>query len=456
MFSKAFSFLKVAKDAKPIVDSSKIKGEFRYWRFRVLYATLFGYASYYLVRKSISIAIKPIQDELGYTKAQLGIILTIFGLTYGVSKFINGFVGDRTNPRYFMALGLICSAIINILFGLSSSLIAFGIFWILNGWFQGMGWAPCSRTLVQWFSPKERGTKFSICNTSTSVGAAAVTFLNGYLVVKYGWRFCFFVPASIAVLGALFILNRLRDRPQSLGLPAVEEYTGEELDIAEAEEDSSDMYKKTVKKYIFGNPMMWIICLANFFVYVIRYAILDWGPTFLAESRGVDLMQASWIIGGYELAGIIGMLIGGLAMDRLFKGFGGRTCAIYMGLCTAVIFAFWKFPIQSLKINGLLLWTMGFLIYGPQCLIAVIAANLVPKKVAAGAVGLTGLFGYLSTVVSGWGLGAIVDRFGWNTGFLVLVFAAAIGTLLFVISWNTNPHLPGSAAHEEHKNKVTV
>ena len=456
MYSKAFSFLKPAPNAEPINDKQKMDKMFKYWRLRVLYTTLIGYSAFYLVRKSLSVAMPAIEQEFDFSKAHLGIILTIFGITYGVSKFINGFVGDRTNPRYFMALGLICSALVNVFFGLSSSIIAFGLFWILNGWFQGMGWAPCSKTLVQWFSAKERGTKFSICNTSTSIGAAAVTFLNGYLVVKYGWKACFFVPATLAALGALFILNRLRDKPQSLGLPAVEEYTGEEPDIGEAEEDNSDAYKRTVRKFIFGNPMMWIVCFANFFVYVVRYAILDWGPTFLSETRGIDLQQAAWIVGGYELAGIAGMLVGGLAMDKMFKGFGGRTCAIYMALCTAVIVVFWKFPIQTLTLNGLLLWAMGFFIYGPQCLIAVIAANMVPKKVAAAAVGLTGLFGYLSTVISGWGLGAIVDKFGWNTGFLMLAISAAIGMLLFVISWNTNPHLPGSAAHEQHNSKATV
>lgn len=92
------------------------------------------------------------------------------------------------------------------------------------------------------------------------------------------------------------------------------------------------------------------------------------------------------------------------------------------------------------------------MIYGPQCLVAVIAANMVPKSAGAAAIGLTGLFGYMSTVISGWGLGAIVDRYGWNTGFLLLVFSAVIAMILFILLWNSNPHLPGTKAYAEHGN----
>jgi len=311
---------------------------------------------------------------------------------------------------------------------------------------------PVAKSLVNWYAAKERGVRFSIVNTACSIGASGVVFLNGFLIVRYGWRACFYVPAGIAILASLFILNRLRDRPQSLGLPPVEEYVGEEPDISDADSKNAMSYKDIVMKYIFLNPGMWIVSIANFFVYVIRYSVLDWGTTFLTESKGVDIAQAAGIVGGYEIAGLLGMLVGGWAMDKLFKGYGGRTCTIFMALCTLFIFIFWKLPVQSIALNGLLLWGAGFMIYGPQCLVAVIAANMVPKSAGAAAVGLTGLFGYLSTVLSGWGLGAIVDNYGWNIGFMMLVLASIAAMLCFILLWNRNPHLPGSKAYADHEN----
>lgn len=436
-----FGFMKPVPDAPRIADEGEMRKTYKYWRFRSMYAILIGYTGYYFVRKSLAVALPVIEEEFHIPKAHLGIILTVFGLTYGVSKFINGFAGDRTNPRYFMATGLLISALVNVFFGLSSGVVAFALFWIVNGWFQGMGWAPCSKTLVNWYSARERGVKFSIANTGCSIGAALVVFMNGWLIVRFGWRSCFFVPAAIATVVALFILNRLRDRPQSLGLPPVEEYRDEEPDLADTEHGKSATYKEVVKKYIFLNPWMWVVSLANFFVYIVRYVVLDWGTALLTQNKGIGIEDAANIVGGFELSGIAGMLVCGWLLDKVFKGYGGRLLALYMGLCAAFIFLLWKIPSNSLVVNGFLFWGTGFAIYGPQNIVAVIAANMVPKQAGAAAVGLTGLVGYLSTIVSGWGLGALVDRFGWSAGIFMLLISALIGMFLFLLMWNRNPHI---------------
>ncbi len=443
-----FGFLKPAPDAPRITDDVEMRGKYKYWRFRSLYSILIGYMGFYFVRKSLAVAMPYIGEEFGYSKEKLGLILTVAGLTYGVSKFINGFGGDRTNPRYFMALGLILSAGMNVLFGLSSAILFFFLFWILNSWFQGFGWAPCSKTLVNWFSARERGVKFSIVNTACTIGAASVIMMNGLLVKSFGWRSCFFVPAAIATVVSLFVLWRLRDRPQSLGLPPVEEYRGEEADLGDTEHGKGASYKEVVAKYIFKNPWMWIVCLANFFVYAIRYTVMDWGPTFLMEDKGVDIVEASGIVSGFEISGMVGMLVGGWALDKVFKGYGGRLLSIYMLLCALFIFLFLKLPVQYVSIfgnkvmlNGMLLWGVGFAVYGPQCLIAVLAVNMVPKQAGAAAVGLTGLIGYMSYVISGWGMGKFVDNHGWEAGLFSLVIFALIGVFLFLLLWNNNPHL---------------
>jgi len=377
-----------------------------------------------------------IEADLGISKADLGLFLTLHGVVYGISKFINGFWGDQTNPRYFMPLGLILSASMSLFFGLSSGVISFGIFWLLNGWFQGMGFPPCANSLTNWFSAKERGVKFSLWNTSHSIGAGLVLILNSFLVI-YNWRFCFIIPALLALAGAIFIVNRLRDKPESMGLPPVEVYKGETSESAGDELQGGMNFKQFVRKKVFGNPAIWFLCLANLFLYTIRYAILDWGPTFLTEMKGVELQKAGWLVASYEGFGVLGMLSSGWMMDRIFKGRGGRAALIYMLICTVAVFLFWKLPIGNPLFYGGLLCIIGFFIYGPQALVGIIAANLATKRAAATAIGLTGFFGYLSTVLSGWGLGMIVTKSGWNNGFLTLVFAGLAATLFFAFTWNS-------------------
>jgi sugar phosphate permease len=92
-------------------------------------------------------------------------------------------------------------------------------------------------------------------------------------------------------------------------------------------------------------------------------------------------------------------------------------------------------PVQSIALNTAILCAAGFFVYGPQCLVGIAVANLATKRAAATAVGLTGLFGYASTVLSGVGIGMLVDRFGWDAGFLMFVIAAVLGSLLFAACW---------------------
>ncbi len=222
---KIFHIFTPPPDAEMITDPDEVKIRYKYWRIRQLYSTFTGYAVFYFVRKNIPLALPVMENVLGISKASLGLFLTLHDLLYGVSKFLNGILGDRANPRYFMPLGLLLSALMNILFGLSAGLYTMGVVWMLNGWFQGMGFPPCARILSHWFSQKERGTKWAIWNTSHQVGAAIILVFAGYLAKYYGYQSCFFVPAVISIAVAIFLAERLRDTPGSLGLPPVEVYT---------------------------------------------------------------------------------------------------------------------------------------------------------------------------------------------------------------------------------------
>ena len=406
---------------------------FKYWQTRTIIATMIGYALFYFVRKNLSIAMPAMQADLGITKTELGLFLTLHGLIYGLSKFINGFIGDRVNARYFMVTGLVLSAICNVVFGFSSAVLVFGIVWMLNGWFQGMGFPPCARMLTHWVPPRELATKMSVWNTSHSIGAGLVVIVCGY-VVSLGWRWCFFVPSIIALLGAVGVWFTMRDTPQSVGLPAL---VPEGLTKEEAEhEDTSAEFKAFVRKQVFLNPYIWVIAVANFFVYVIRYVVLDWGPTLLSEWKGVSIEHAGWMVAAFEISGIIGMLAAGWATDRFFGGRSPRVCVFCMGFATLFIFLFWLLDTPPMWLASLLLMAAGFFIYGPQALVGIAAANMATKRAAATAGGFTGLFGYASTLVSGWGLGYLATNNGWSLAISVLIGIGITGTLVFMLAWN--------------------
>lgn len=415
-------------------SKEQIGAIFKSWQIRILAGTMLGYILFYFVRKNLSVAMPVMGKELGITKADLGLFLTLHGLIYGVSRFANGWLADRTNARMLMTTGLLLCALMNIGFGLSSAVVVLGIFWMLNGWVQGMGFPPCARLMTHWFEPRELATKQSIWNTSHSIGAGLVVILCGYLATT-SWRLCFFVPAALALAGSVVLWITLRDTPPSIGLPEVPGTEGS----APAHE-SNAQHGAFLKKAVFGNRYIWLLAIANFFVYIVRYGILDWGPTLLTEAKGIKLAHAGWMVAAFEISGVIGMLVAGYATDKIFGGRGARTCFFCMVGAGLATLAFWKLDSQSVLANTALLCVAGFFIYGPQALIGIAVANLATKRGAATAAGFTGIFGYLSTLFSGWGLGKLVDLRGWDAGLLGIVIASALGTLVFAAAWPGKAH----------------
>jgi OPA family glycerol-3-phosphate transporter-like MFS transporter/OPA family sugar phosphate sensor protein UhpC-like MFS transporter len=408
-------------------------------------------------------------------------------LIYGLSRFCHGILADRLNARYFMAAGLALCALANFAFGFgpdvssyitglssgprfASALILFmGSVWMLNGWLQGMGFPPCARLLAHWIPPYQLATKMSVWNTSHSIGAGIVVILCGYIMgdsiirnsqnlpilnpevapgilsnLEHGlgfgagaWRWCFWIPSGIAFLGAIALWFALRDTPTSLGLP---EIPGTERRRGSKEGESAET-KAFIRKAVFGNPLIWILGVANFFVYIVRFAVLDWGPTLLSQSKGVSLSHAGWLVAMFEISGIIGMLFAGWATDRLLGGRAHRTCVFCM-LGTAIFIAlFWMLPPTApIWLLFAFLCAAGFCVYGPQALIGIAAANQATKKAAATANGLTGLFGYASTVVSGVGLGALAQYYGWYYAYLAMIGTAVIGMGVFLLMWGAKAH----------------
>lgn len=183
-----FAFLKAPPDAAPISDKRELDARYRYWRRHILLTIWLGYALFYFTRKSFNAAVPEILASNVLTRSDIGLLATLFYITYGLSKFFSGIVSDRSDARYFMGLGLIATGVVNILFGFSSSLWAFALLWALNAFFQGWGSPVCARLLTAWYSRTERGGWWALWNTAHNVGGALIPMVVGAAALHYGWR----------------------------------------------------------------------------------------------------------------------------------------------------------------------------------------------------------------------------------------------------------------------------
>ncbi len=423
----------------PLLPVDKQEPLYKRLRWQIFLGIFFGYAGFYLIRKNFSLAV-PYLVEQGFSRGDLGFAMSAVAIAYGFSKFLMGLVSDRSNPRIFLTTGLILSASIFLLMGFvpwaTSSVPIMFILLFLNGWFQGMGWPPCGRTMVHWWSQRERGQIVSIWNCAHNVGGGLVgpLFILGMYLFN-DWRSAFYVPAFAAILVAVFAYVMMRDTPQSCGLPAIEVYNN---DIPEeySESDEKELTAKEIfMQYILPNKLLWYIAFANVFVYLLRYGILDWAPTYLKEVKHFTVNKSSWAYFFYEWAGIPGTLLCGWMSDKFFKGNRAMTGVVFMILVTIATVVYWRNPAGNPTVDMIALIAIGFLIYGPVMLIGLYALELAPKKAAGTAAGFTGLFGYLGgTVAANAIVGYTVDAFGWDGGFMLLIASCVISVILFLMT----------------------
>lgn len=470
------------------------KKSFKHWQWRIIIVSMVSYAIFYFVRKNFSIAMPGLTAEYGISNTSFGIIIGLGSMMYGLARFINGFIVDKVSTKVFMAIGLLLCAVANFCFGFGADLsylitgvhsgpqfvnmliLVMGVTIILNQYFQGMGYPPCARLLPTWIAPGQLATKMSIWNTSHSIGAIAASVVCGLIMSNMGadmsgdssilatieanlagsikgwenldvatqsskilayaghygaWRWCFWLPACFALGGALLIILGLKDKPQDVGFPEVEgTHTGKE-----ETSDKKGAHKAFLSHMVFKNRWVWTLAIANIFVYVLRVGVLDWGPKFLTEDRGMDIKSAAWSVAFFELLAIFGTIFAGWATDHIFKGRAHRMCVFSM--IGAVVFfgLFALLPGLPPVVSIFILALGGFCIYGPQALIGIGAANQATKEASATANGLTGILGYAGSALAAVGIGLIADNFGWNAVFLTFIAVGIVGVLIFVSMW---------------------
>lgn len=440
-----------------IQDKEKVDKMYKHWSFRIFYSVYLAYIIAHLCRKNIAVALPFIGQDLGYTNTQLGILGSSLYMTYGIGKFCNGILADRSNVRTFLPTAMIISAIANLcfaysavfitpghvsFFGLPSSTILLWIltfFWGANGWFQSMIFPPIAKALSYWLSKSERATKWSIWSTSHQLGVFTTVMLSGILIGHFGWKTAFGIEAVIVIITALWLFERLRDKPQSLGLPDIDVYKNEKIDEPEEEQKKQSMsYFEMFRKYIVCNKILWLLSIAYAFVYVIRFGTEDWFVKYLMEYKGDTLAIATAKLSSLAVVGSVGAIAAGWFSDR--SSSGSRipiNIIFFIGLGTCIFL----FHINTFDpFDYILAALIGAFTAGPQLLLGgVCALEATSKEVASAALGFAGMFGYVGAVLSASGTGFMIDLFqakfnnGWLGAVLFWISSSIIGIIMCII-----------------------
>jgi OPA family sugar phosphate sensor protein UhpC-like MFS transporter len=432
-------------DSLPIADAGTIDAIFKNRRLRVFVWLILGYGFFYTCRLSLSVAKKPMLDEGILSVEEMGIIGSVLLFVYAFGKFFNGFLADRANIRRFMSVALLLSAFANLAFGSMNNFYMFAALWAFNGWFQSIGSAPSVVSICQWFSRKERGTRYGVWAGAHNIGEG-LTFVGTALIVNaFGWRWGFWGPGLACVIVAIILYLNLADRPQTYGLPSVAEYKNDFSAGKPLNRPTAALQWMVIK-----SPIVWVLGLSSACMYIARYAINSWAIFYLQEGKGYELVQAASAMSAYPIFGLLGAIFSGFLSDKFFSAQCNVPTLLYGLLLIGSLSLFYYAPPGYILVDTIALAAFGFAIGGLIVFLAgLIAVDLMPIRAAGAVKGTIGLFSYLGAAGQDWVSGVLIDNtktvvdgvttYSFDSAFYFWISASVVSLLLALFAWNKKP-----------------
>jgi MFS transporter, OPA family, glycerol-3-phosphate transporter len=399
----------------------------------VLWVLWLTYGSFYFCRNNLGVALPGLQAELGYTKSQLGTVLMGLKLAYGVGQFINGQMAERWPPRRLLALGMLASAALNVIFGWATALYFLTFVWACNGYVQALGWPPTMRVAANWFPALQRGRAIGIVGTGYQLCGALTFVVAGWAAERFGWRGALYVPAGLVTFSAIHMMMLLKERPSA---------AHEVERMAEASINPTQSFRENLVVTL-TNPALWIVAVALCLLDACRYGFTDWGVTHLKEVIQDNVSTAAFKYAVLPCGGIAGALLAGWATDRFF---GGRRAPVICGLLIVLgllALAYDTVIHWGLGMSVATLFCIGFCIFGPQVLlVGTLPVDLARRGTAAAAAGFVNFMGYMGAAAGDKLTGRFAQDYGWQVALRFWAACAFAAALVIACLWNAGKRQP--------------
>ena len=395
---------------------------------QIIWVIWLTYGSFYFCRTNISAAVPGLESDLGFSGTQIGLILGSLKLAYGFGQFINGQLSEKFSPRWLLAIGMIGSALLNILFGLSTGLYFLLFVWACNGYSQALGWTPCMRVTANWFPPHRRGVAIGLIGTGYQLSAAATFLLAGWAAERFGWRGALYVPAGFLIASSLHMLLFLKERPATRNAESASRHR------EQARSHGSVLSNVAIT---LTNPALWVLAVSLGLLNACRYGFLDWGINHLFQVQGEGVGKAAIKYALLPLGGIAGALVAGWATDRFFDGRRAPViCFLLLALGGLTIIYNAAVHVGTLATCATLV-LVGFTIYGPQVLLVGTAPlDLARRGTPAAAVGFVNFMGYMGAFAGDWVTGRVRLWYGWEVAVYFWAACAFVAAGVVALLWN--------------------
>ncbi|MSU97219.1 MFS transporter [Pseudomonas mandelii] len=412
-------------------------GTIKRWRVQIFAITWLAYAAFYFTRKAFAVAKLGIAEDPTFMldKMAMANLDALYLTAYAFGQFTWGILADRFGPRVVVLGGLLISAAAALVMGSFATLPIFATCMLIQGLAQSTGWSGLCKNMGSFFPARQRGRVLGLWSSCYAFGGLVASPFAGWWAYTLigSWHAAFISSAAVVGLVAVLFFIFQRNKPQDVGLPAVEP----ELTTKEACAQSKTSVLEPLKE-ILRNRTVLVLGLAYFLLKPARYAILLWGPVIVFEQMpSVGKVGAAIIPTAFELAGLLGPILLGLASDKLFGARRMPACVISL-LALTVSLALFMGALHTGSVLWVvaLLFVMGLTLYGPDSMISGAAAiDFGTAKAGATAAGFVNGCGSVGAILGG----LLPGYFDSVTVFIVFAGCALFSALVLIPHWNSRP-----------------
>jgi len=408
---------------------------YRPWQIRIFAATWLAYAGYYFCRKPFYVAKADMGSALGLSSVELAHLGTAYLAAYAVGQFSSAFFGRRLGPKLLLIAGIGISIFCNLVFGIANNFWTLLLFLALNGMAQGTGWPGCIGSLAFWFRRRQRGGILGVWSTCYQVGSLLSTALAAWFLGRLGWRWSYF-GGALALLAIWSLVVTLHpNRPESAGLPPIEE---------EEENQPSPPTQRTPRM---REPLGWpadivisvlLMGLIYFTIKFLRYALWSWAPFFLRRNFGLAGDQAGYLSTVFEACGFVGVIVAGVASDKIFHGRRAFLSFAMLAMMTLSFLVMATLGAGSVLFFTLAMGLAGFMLFGPDSLLSGVGAiDVGTKRGALAAAGIINGMGSVGPIFQEETVGWMYKTWSQQLGpiLAMLVGVAGAGAFLTLLLW---------------------
>ncbi len=401
----------------------------------------------YIDRMTLSVLAPTIMEQFDMTNVAYSRVVFMFLLAYTISQTVSGKVLDRVGTRAGFMLFVGVWTVASMLHAAARSVTQLGACRFLLGIGEAGNWPGAAKAVAEWFPVRERAFAMAVFNSGASIGAVVAPPLIVWVALTFGWRYAFFIGASLSmlVLTLWFLFYRTPERH-----PRLSEAERAHILSDQTPAEAAAARSRRPWLSLFRHRQVWALVAGRFFTDPIWWFLISWLPNYLKTERGFSLAligMLAWI--PFLFADVGNLSGGGLSSLLIRRGWSVDRARRVVMLGSAFLVPVGVAAVVTTRSDAVALAGVSLIAFSFQSWIVnviTIPSDCFPKQDVGSVAGIGGTAAGVASMLFTLLVGYLVDHFSYAPVYLLVGVMGPLGAVLFFLIMRRIERVPALVA----------